>query len=672
VPPPREEGMSASGADIQQSTRLIQVTSPLGADVLIGRRLTVRDAISRPYAIELEAVSTRDDIKPEELVGQTITVTLVPDTRPERHFHGMVRSLARGGDYGRGLTTWRIEAVPLLWLLSRTADCRIFQEASIKDIASKVLEEGHVAPVVWGTLPGAKRTYCTQFNEYDLDFLARVLGESGCGYFFRHEKGSHKLHVAGAAADYPQVGGQPFVARGGTNAVDSLDDWAPQTVMTPGKVTAVDYDMLKPSTPLEATADTLLKVQNAPTWEVFKWPGGQVVRPEGDQARFAMEAIESGADTFRATGHDPALFAGGKVQVKQRSGGAPQPFLITEAVHEAEDTTQLAGGGTSSYRVALTLAHADRPWRNPETPPRPPVAGLQAAIVTGPKGEEIHTDEYGRIKVRFLWDRKGKKDDGSSCWVRVAQPYAGAWGGAWFLPRIGDEVLVAFIDGDPDRPVVVGSLYNAEQKPPWSLPANKTQSGFKTRSSKKGGSDNANILRFEDLKGSEEIHVQAEKDLDILVKNDRTEEIKHDRTETVKGKHTETITGNRTMTIEQGNESKTLKQGNQSLELSMGNQDNVLKMGNQSTTLDMGNQSTKLKLGNQDTKADLGKIDFEAMQSITLKVGQSKITIDQMGVKIEGMQIEIKGQLMVKVDGLMVQQSGTAMMTIKGGIVMIN
>jgi type VI secretion system secreted protein VgrG len=262
--------------------------------------------------------------------------------------------------------------------------------------------------------------------------------------------------------------------------------------------------------------------------------------------------------------------------------------------------------------------------------------GVHSAIVTGPSGEEIHCDEYGRVKVHFHWDRGGKRDDSSTCWIRVAQGFAGRWGGSWMLPRVGDEVLVAFVDGDVDRPVVIGSVYNAEQKPIYALPANKTQSGIKTRSSKGGGASNFNELRFEDKKGAEEINVQAEKDVQILVKNDRTERIKHNRTEFVENDHTERVTNNRSATIERGNETRLVEKGNIS------------------------------------EKASMGKIEVEAMQSITLKCGSSKITMTPAEITVESVQIKIKGQAMLQSEAPMAEHKGTGMMTIKGGIVLIN
>jgi type VI secretion system secreted protein VgrG len=291
------------------------------------------------------------------------------------------------------------------------------------------------------------------------------------------------------------------------------------------------------------------------------------------------------------------------------------------------------------------------------------MAGLHSAIVTGPSGEEIHCDEYGRVKVHFLWDRAGKTDDTSSCWVRVAQSHAGKWGGSWHLPRIGDEVLVGFVDADPDRPIIIGSLYNAEQKPIYTLPGNKTQSGFKTRSSKGGGATNFNELRFEDKKGSEEIHIQAERDMTLLIKHDRTETVKNDRTETVDGKHTETIKLDRSLTI---------TQGNQSLVVKTGNMDTKVEMGNQSTLVKMGNIAHEASLGNISVKAGVGKIEMTALQSITLTCGMSKIEMTPTGISLSSLQIDVKATLALNTDAVFATHKAGGIMTIKGGIVMIN
>ncbi len=299
--------------------------------------------------------------------------------------------------------------------------------------------------------------------------------------------------------------------------------------------------------------------------------------------------------------------------------------------------------------------------------------GLQSAIVVGPSGEEIYTDKYARVKVQFPWDRLGKNDEKSSFWVRVATSWAGTKWGMVSIPRIGQEVIVDFLEGDPDRPVITGMLYNKENMPPYDLPGDMTKSGVKTRSTKSGGDDNFNEVRFEDLKGEEEIYIHAEKDLNCVIENNESRKVGYEdmdkgdqeidiyNDQNVKvgvgssaGSQTVDIFKDRNVTLETGNDSLILKQGNMSV---------VMKMGNQETKLDMGNQTTKLALG---------KCSTEAMQAIELKVGANSIKIDQTGVTIKGIMVKVEGSAMTQIKAPMTQVNGDAMLTVKGGITMIN
>jgi type VI secretion system secreted protein VgrG len=291
------------------------------------------------------------------------------------------------------------------------------------------------------------------------------------------------------------------------------------------------------------------------------------------------------------------------------------------------------------------------------------VAGVQSAIVTGPAGEEQHCDEYGRVKVHFLWDhRDDKKDETSSCYVRVMQPFGGAWGGGWFLPRIGDEVLVAFQGGDPDRPVIVGSLYNADGKPPWTLPGHITRSGFRSRSTKTGDRSTANILGFDDKKDSEQLYLQAQKDYLELVKNQKKVTVQGNEIREVTGSSQDQSDGKRTTTIK----------GDETLEVKQGNRAATISMGNETLTVKMGNMEVKVSLGNITIKADLGSITMEALQGITLKGGPtSSIEIAPAGITLKALKIDTNADLMNQTKGAIEQQSGSGMQKIGGAITMI-
>ena len=567
----------AGSPDIKQSGRLLRMTSPLGADVLILRHLVVTEAIGRPFGIEAEVLSARTDLAPKDLLGKSITCIVAVPEQPERYFNGMVRGFARVGGAERELTTYRLEAVPLLWNLTRTVDCRIFQDQSVQDILGKLFQESGVAPVRFGTLPGTPRPYCVQFHESDFGFASRLLDEVGGGYFFEHSAADHTLAVCGENADFPLVPGDAAVVRPDRNSADAVVNWKVYGSLQPGTHVAHDFDMLKPAALLQATAPTkLTTTTNAADWEMFRWAAGQTVQPDARPAERGMEQDEVQADTGQGDTQIAALFAGGRLKLKEGLEGTTATWLLTAVRHEAMDETQLVGDGASTYANSFVAIPAERAWRNAAPRPRPAMPALQSALVTGPSGEEQHCDKYGRVKVHFLWDRAGTRDQNSSCYVRVAQPWAGKWGGAWFLPRIGDEVLVGFLDGDLDKPVVLGSLHNDEAMPPWALPAHVTRTGIRSRSTKGGARGNANIMGFDDKKGEEQLYLQAEKDMVVLVKNllsskiqgNEVHEVTGESADLPAGKRTTTIKGDETLTVTQGNRSTTIGTGNDTLEVS--------------------------------------------------------------------------------------------------------
>jgi len=654
-----------SESEVRQADRLLKITTPLGPDAFVLRRLRVRETVSAPFLIEAEAISAREQVDPAQMLGQAITCTVSVGHVAPRHFSGICTAFGQVGAFARGLYRYRIEARPKLWNLSRAATCKVWQDKTVKQVAEALVTGKHSAgPLRWSSTASLRpRPYLVQYNETDLDFLQRILEETGQGYWFKHEEGSHTVTVAGPAADWPAIPGEVAVRADDAARFDALTEFLPLAALKPGKVVALDYDQLNPSALLKLEEQTTLKTANAASYELFRWPGGQHTRPDAQPAKTLMQGAEAGADRFSAKGANPQVFAGGKLSVKGGIEAAAKSHLVLEALHEAFDETQLAQGGTADYRLRMELMPADRPPLPAMPRPRPVMPGLHIAIVTGPEGEEIHTDEHGRVKLRFLWDRTPGEHDATSCWVRVAQPFAGAWGGSWFLPRVGDEVLVGFVDGDPDIPVVVGSLYNAESPPPFAQPAKKNLSGFRTKSTKDGGAENFNQLYFDDSKGREEVNFQAERDFNLLIKRNRVEEVKEDRTETVLGKHTEEITKDRSLTVKQGNNTLVVSKGNWTLDT---------KMGDISTKAGMGNISVKADMGNIDTKAALGSITDEAMQKIVLKVGGNSITIDQTGIEIKGIMIKIAASAMYEIKGPLGQVKADAMLIIKGGLVMIN
>ena len=666
---------------ITQSGRLLSITSALGADVLVLRRLVATEAIGQPFRIEAEVLSARADLTPGDLLGTSITCSVAVPDQPVRHFHGMVRCFARSGGEERSLTTYRLEAVPRLWNLTRTTDCRIFQDQSAQAILTTLFHEGGVASVRFGTLPSTPRPYCVQFHETDFAFASRLLDEIGGGYFFEHASGGHTLAVTGENADFPLVPGAPLVVRAERNSPDAVVGWKLSSSQQPGTHAAHDFDMLKPLALLQASTPTrLTTTPNPAEWEVFHWAAGQTMQPDARPAERAMEQDEALADIAEGETQVAALFAGGRLRVTEGLEGTVAPWLLTQVRHEATDETQLLGDGTATYDNRFIAIPASRTWRNPAPRPRPAMPALQSALVTGPDGEEQHCDKYGRVKVHFLWDRAGTRDQNSSCYVRVAQPWAGKWGGAWFLPRIGDEVLVGFLDGDLDRPVVLGSLHNDGAMPPWALPAHITRTGIRSRSTKGGARGTANIMGFDDKKGEEQLYLQAERDMLVLVKNLLTSTIQGNEVREVTGasadlsdgKRTTTIKGDETLKVTQGNRTTTIGTGNDTLEVSQGNRETTVKMGNDTLTVSMGNMTIEVSLGNISIKAAVGKVTIEGMQGVVLKGGPtSSVEVMPEGVTISGLKITTDAKLLHENKGAIKQHTGQGMAKFGGAITMI-
>ncbi|MBX9701879.1 MAG: type VI secretion system tip protein VgrG [Acetobacteraceae bacterium] len=680
---------------LSQDKRLLKVKTSLGPDAFLLRRLTVTEALEQSYVMQGELIATTPDaeVEADSLIGTTITCTIAWEERGvTRHFHGVISAFGVLDAGLRGNPLFRFEAVPAFWLLTRTMDCRIFQEKSVQQIIQAIVDERGVGPVTFKHMPGGTRAYCTQFNESDFDFIHRLLDESGCTYFFEHGDSTDGWTVIGEAAGFPTAEAGPLVVRGAAERPDAVTGWSSLSVVQPALQKSWDFNNLKPSQLLMAEAPTTLATTGLTSnLNVYRWPGGQAVRPDATAATpdLRMRRHEASYETWSGRSEEARLSPGQKVQIQEGVAGSPETWLLTAVTHSAFDETHAVGGGTAGYDNSFACISGDTAWRSPVHRPRPVIPGVQSAIVTGPSGEEIHTDEFGRVKLHFLWDhRDDAKNETSSCWVRCMQSFAGAWGGAWMLPRIGDEVLVAFQDGDPDRPVVVGSIYNEDGKPPWTLPANITRSGFRSRSSKQGSRDTANVIGFDDKKDSEQLYVQAQKDYLELVKNQKKVTVEGNEIREVTGasqnqsdgKRTTTIKGDESLTVQQGDETHEVTQGkrtttingNDTLEVKQGNREATIKMGNDSLTVSMGNMEVKVSMGNITIKADLGSITMEAMQGITLKGGPtSSIEIMPTGITFKSLKIDTQADLMNQTKGAIEQQSGSGMQKIGGAITMI-
>ena len=680
----------------EQTDRPLKLTTPLGPNALLLTGFQGRETISGLFHFDLKTVwQDQSKLLPfDQLLGKKVTVE-IDSLKNKRYFNGIVCKVAQH-DRDEYFTYYTLEVVPEVWLLDRKLRSRTFQHVTIPDILRTLLTGLDVDYQIQGTFH--PREYCVQYRETDLAFASRLMEEEGIYYFFKHSSSGHQMVLADTPQSHPAVPYLPSVtfeesARAAMEE-DRVLDWSKGQEIRSGKFTAWDHTFEMPTKHLDAEKTILdsvtvgtvthkLKVANNDGLELYDYPGGYASRFDGinksggEQAsnlqdiftdnkrtvEIRMQEEALGSLLIRGKGTHAGFTAGHTFDLTQHFSDNGK-FVLTSVVHDAEQAVSVDDREEEfKYVNGFTCIPSALPYRPSRVTPVPSVCGVQTATVVGPSGEEIFVDKYGRVKVQFHWDREGEDDVNSSCWVRVATYWAGKQWGAIHIPRIGQEVIVDFVEGDVNCPIVVGSVYNADMMPPWTLPDKKTVCGYKSRSTPNGTPSNFNMISFEDKKGSELVHEQAEKDLLTLVKNDESREVGHDRTTVIKHDETQTVTNNETITVEQGNQTIEVKQGNQST---------TLGQGNQSTEIKMGNQSLAIKMGNQTNKLALGKIETEAMQSIELKVGQSSIKIDQMGVTIKGMMISIEAQVQCQVKAVMTQVSGDAMTTVKGAIVMIN
>jgi type VI secretion system secreted protein VgrG len=666
-----------------QANRPIRVDTVLGADVLLLERFTGEERVSAPFRFQLGMLSEETSIDAKKVLGTAAYVTLELPEGGERVIHGRISRFAQLGRDETGLTAYQAELVPWLWFLSLSSDCRVYQNLSVLEIVEQVFGDKQFSSLkpefqskCLKSYP--KREYCVQYRESHLNFVSRLLEEEGIFYYFDHSESKHTLMLTDSSSTLKSCPGD-HALRMAPTSTEGVHDRnvalaiTAEVAASTGEIHLRDYNPLLPSTDLSAQTTCTSPFGVA---FVLDYPGRYAAKDEAERyAALRAETVEAPLMIVHGTSNGPALQSGARFDLTEHyRRDLNRTYQVLEVRHEGQvGNYRHADDDTFTYSNEFVAIPDNVKYHPPLATPKPVVHGSQTAVVVGKAGEEIWVDKHGRVKVQFFWDAYGKKNETSSCWVRVSTAWAGKGWGVIQIPRIGQEVIVDFLEGDPDRPIITGRVYNADQTPPYALPDNQTQSGVKTRSSKGGGADNANEIRFEDKKGSEQLYAHAEKDLLVEVENDETRDVQHDRTTTIKNNETKTISeGNEVIAIKKGDQTLTIDMGKQEITLGQGNQVVTLKQGNQTIELDMGNQSTTAKLGNITTKASVGKIEMEAMQSLTLKVGQNSITIDQSGVKINGMTVKVEGQIQTQVKGPITQVNGDAMLQLKGGIAMIN
>ena len=614
--------------DLKQTDRLFNITTPLGDDVVVPRSFEGSEGISRLYEFRIELASDSSSINAQDIVGKRVTLSILQaDMETERYFDGFVSHFSKlPRRPNNRFYSYELKVVPWTWFLTRTTNCMIFQEMTVPQVIEAIFDKFQFTDFqTQFTGTHTPWTYCVQYRETAFNFISRLMEEEGIYYFFKHENGKHTMVLVDDSSALQNCDFQSTIRMepaGGTYSrdEDTVQVWERHYQYRSGKWTQTDYNFETPTASLLTSESTLLQISNSTNYELFDYPGDYDSVGDGDPlTKLRMEEEEAGFDTARGESDCRSFASGYKFTLQDHEqGDQNQAYVVLSLTHRG-DQAGLFGAETdqeASYRNTFECFPASVQFRPPRVTPSSVVHGTQTAVVVGPGGEEIYTDQYGRVKVQFFWDRVGTMDENSSCWIRVSQPWAGqGWGAIW-IPRIGQEVVVDFLEGDPDRPLIVGRVYNEQQTVPYALPGNSTQSGFLSRSSPGGGAADFNELRFEDKMGSEEVFLQAQKDLTIMVEHDESRTVQNDETVTISQNRTESVGNNETGTIS-NNRQWTISSNDQ---LTVGGDQTISVTGDQTITV-------------------TGSISITADQQITLTCGANTITMGPSGISIQGSPI---------------------------------
>jgi type VI secretion system secreted protein VgrG len=508
-------------------TQPVRIKTPL-ADDLVFRALHGEEELGRCFTYELDLLSPKEDLALDDVLGHEACVELDLPSGGTRYFHGYVTRFAQSGRSG-SYVTYTAELKPWPWFLTRTADCRIFQQKSVPDIVKAVFRE-HGFSDFKDLLSGSYSAleYCVQYRETDFDFVSRLLEQEGIYYYFKHEQGKHTLVLADSYGGHAPLDGykeiEYFPPSDNAARPEHIYDWQHGKSVQPGRYVLRSFDFKKPKVTLESdSAVSREHAQSSYAW--YDYPGDYYERGAGDAyARVRMQEVAAQHARARGLTDARGVATGGLFTLKQFPRKDQNREYLVVSSRQSVTLGSYESGSDEGLQFECTFEAMDSqtPFRAACVTPKPVVKGPQTAIVVGKSGEEIWTDEFGRVKVQFHWDRYGKSDENSSCWVRVAQVWAGGKWGGMHIPRMGQEVVIEFLEGDPDQPIITGRVYNADNLPPYALPDDKTQSGLKSRSSKGASPDNFNEIRFEDKKGDEELYIHAEKNQTVVVENDQT------------------------------------------------------------------------------------------------------------------------------------------------------
>jgi len=676
----------------KQAHRTIRIGTTLGEDAVQLASFSGREEMSRLFHFQLQLISMNPKVTPAEVISQNLTFTIDFADGTQRYFNGFARQFSAVDEDVKGRRTYNMHVVPWLWFLTQTSDCRIFQEKSAVEIIEKVFTDRNFSDYETSGIreEHPKREYCVQYRETDFDFVSRLMEEEGIFYFFRHENGKHVLVMGDGEGVYQDctesVVDFPLDDQQSIHINPHIHSWEHRWKFQTGAWAHTDYNFKTPKQNLLASEKTLVKFQDVAKYEKFDYPGRFPDKGVGKPlARVRMEELETGHDWVEGSSGCKSFTPGGRFSIgKHRVADEKgKSFIVHSIQHEGRENNYDSGGGAEPFEYAnqFECFPDSVPYRPSRITPKPVMRGCQTAVVTGPAGEEIHTDEHGRVKVKFYWDRNGPTDDKSSCWVRVSQAHAGANWGYIDLPRVGEEVIVDFLEGDPDLPIIVGRVYNGQNKVPYTLPDEKTRRGSCTKTYKGSG---YNEMTMDDTQGKEQIRIHGQYDMNTVVEHDQTLEVGNNRTKRIGVNETnmigqnqvETIGKNQTLTI---GASQTITVGTtQTITVGAAKTEAIgaaynlaigaafaIVVGGAMQTEVGGDQQFSVG-GDQGTDVN-GKYELSVAKSAKLVCGASQIEMDSSGkIKISGTDIT----LTAGAGKININQAG--MIEIKGPMVRIN
>ncbi len=586
-----------------QATRHIAIDTPLGEDVLLLQSFSAVEEVSRLFEFNLNLLSEDYEINFEDIIGQNVTISMELPQGGKRYWNGYINRFVQGVTTSVQFAQYRATMVPWLWFLTRTSDCRIFQNLTVPDIIKQIFNDLGFSDIE-DRLSGGYRPliYCVQYRETDFNFVSRLMEQEGIYYYFLHEQGKCTIVLCDSRskhdpyADYREVAFTPDTRA--SSQQERISDWIVEKSVQPGKFSHTDYNFEKPRTSLMSMEEDV-KGHAKSDFEIYDYPGEYPEKDDGDNyAKLRMEELARPYEICNGQSDCRGICAGHLFSMTKhtRTEQNREYLVLSTQYNAAAEDYETSRGQGEICTCSFTSIPSSVQYRPTRSTPKPMIRGTQTAVVTGPAGEEIYTDKHGRIKVQFHWDREGQFDENSSCWIRVSQVHAGKGFGGIDIPRIGEEVIVSFLEGDPDRPLITGRVYNAELMPPFGLPGQKVVSGVKSNSTPGGGGYNEFTLN--DTKGNEGVTLHAQKDMNTTIENDENHTL---------------VGGNRTVSVQAGTQSVTVK-------------------GDTSLTVEAGNRTVNVT-GNYQLDAT-SEVNVQAPSKIKLTCGGSAITIEPAKITI--------------------------------------